>query len=157
MTREGSKIGEASFMWGGSISPPRPLRNLDGHGPVGVLGPAAAGRLEVQLLQPLGDGADAAGTYGAVVHGDHRGYLEAGAGQEDLVCRVQLCAADVALRGGKIELSGGEVHHRVAGYPLQDVRGDARSYELALSHQKDVGGARLGDKAGLGQEDRVVV
>src|SRR3712207_2177044 len=97
MTREGSKIGEASFMWGGSIPPPRPLRNLDGDCPVGVLGPAAAGRLEVQLLQPLGDGADAAGADCAVVHLDDGRYLEARAGEKDLVCGVELRPPDLAL------------------------------------------------------------
>src|SRR5918995_1351446 len=42
-------------MKGGSISSRRPLRNLDGDGPVSVLFPLAAGGLEVQLLQALGD------------------------------------------------------------------------------------------------------
>src|SRR3712207_6852221 len=45
--------------------------------------------------------------------------------QKDLVRRVQLGPADVALRGREVELPGGELHHRVAGYPLEDVRGDA--------------------------------
>ena len=45
---------------GGSISLPRPLRNLDGDGPVFVAVQALAGGPEVELLQALGDGADAA-------------------------------------------------------------------------------------------------
>src|SRR5919112_443321 len=43
-------------MKGGSISLPDPLRNLDGHGPVGVLFPRTPRGLEVQLLQTLDDG-----------------------------------------------------------------------------------------------------
>src|SRR5215210_1572018 len=157
MTRERDTLERASFMWGGSISPPRPLRNLDGDGPVGVRVPAAAGCLEVQLLQALGYGADAARADGAVVHRDHGRYLEACAGKEDLVRRVELGPANVALRNGEVELPLGELHHRVAGYALEDVRGNPRGYELALPNEEDVGSTRLGDEACLVEEDGVVL
>ena len=63
-------------MKGGSISSRRPLRNLDGDGPVSVLFPLAAGGLEVQLLQALGDGSYTASPDGTVVHLDDGCYLE---------------------------------------------------------------------------------
>ena len=63
-------------MWGGSISPPRPLRNLDGDGPILVAVQALAGGLEVEFLQAFGDGADAARADGAAVDLHYRGDLE---------------------------------------------------------------------------------
>ena len=63
-------------MKGGSISSRRPLRNLDGDGPVSVLLPLTARGPEVQFLQTLGDGSHTAGPDGTVVHLDDGCYLE---------------------------------------------------------------------------------
>src|SRR5215211_2835411 len=144
-------------MKGGSISSRRPLRNLDGHGPVGVLFPLAARGLEVQLLQALGDGSYAAGPDGSVVHLDYGCDLEPRPREEDLVCGVELRAAHLALYDGYLELLARELHDGVARYAFEDVRRDGRRDELALPDEEDVGRARLGDLAVLGEEDRVVV
>src|SRR5688500_3118052 len=119
-------------MWGGSISPPRPLRNLDGDGPIGVRVPAAAGGLEVQLLQTLGDGADAARAYRAVVDLCDGRYLEARPGEEDLVGGVELRPAHLALDDRHPELLLRELHHGVARYALENICRDGRRDELAL-------------------------
>src|ERR671916_292191 len=141
MTSERREIEKLSFMWGGSISPPRPLRNLDGDGPIRVRIPAAAGGLEVQLLQALRDGRD----------------LEACAGEEDLVRGVELRPADLALDDRDPELLLRELHDGLARYALQDVCRDGRRDELSLADEEYVGGARLRDLPVLGEEDGVVV
>src|ERR671910_708510 len=144
-------------MKGGSISSRRPLRNLDGHRPVGVLLPLAARGLEVQFLQALGDGSYAARPDGTVVHLDDGRYLEPRARQEDLVRGVELGAVTRTLYDGNPELLAGQLHDGVARYALQDIRRYGRGDELALPDQKDVRRARLGDLAVLGEEDGVVV
>src|SRR5918997_911205 len=135
----------------------RPLRNLDGHRPVGVLFPLAARGLEVQVLQALGDGSYAPVPDGAVVNLDHGRYLEPRPREEDLVRGVELRAAHLALYDGHPELFACQLHDGLACYSLQDVRRDGRCDELALPDQKDVRRARLGDLAVLGEEDGVVV
>src|SRR5215211_4554678 len=130
-------------MKGGSISSRRPLRNLDGHGPVGVLFPLAARGLEVQLLQALGDGSYAAGPDGPVVDLDDGCYLEPRPREEDLVCGVELCAIHRTLYDVHSEFFAGQLHDGVAGYALQDVRRDGRGDELALPEEEDVRRARL--------------
>src|SRR4028119_2089339 len=137
--------------------PRGPLRHLDGDGPIRVLVPAAAGGLEVQLLQALGDGADAARAHRAVVHLDDGRYLEARAREEDLVGGVELRAADLALEDRHPELLLRELHHRVARDALEDVGSDGRGDELPLPDEKDVRSTRLGDLPVLGEEDGVVV
>src|SRR5918995_808674 len=105
-------------MKGGSISSRRPLRNLDGHGPVGVLFPFAARGLEVQFLQALGDGSYTARSDGTVVHLDHGRYLEPRPREEDLVCRVELCAVHRTLDNRHPELLARQLHNGVARYAL---------------------------------------
>src|ERR671912_2709585 len=144
-------------MKGGSISSRRPLRNLDGHRPVGVLLPLAARGLEVQFLQALGDGPYAAGADGTVVHLDHGRYLEPRPREEDLVRGVELRAVHRTLYDRHPEFFARQLHDGVARYALQDVRRYGRGDELALPDQEDVRRARLGDLAVLGEEDGVVV
>src|SRR5918994_783041 len=144
-------------MKGGSISSRRPLRNLDGHRPVGVLLPLAARGLEVQLLQALRDGSYGAGPDGTVVHLDHGRYLEPRSREEDLVRGVELRAIHRTLYNRHPELFACQLHDGVARYAFQDVRRYGRGDELALPDQEDVRRARLGDLAVLGEEDGVVV
>src|SRR5688500_11818347 len=144
-------------MKGGSISSRRPLRNLDGHRPVGILFPLAARGLEVQFLQALGDGSYAAGSDRTVVDLDDGRYLEPRPREEDLVRGVELRAVHRALNDGHPELFAGELHDGVARYALQDVSRYGRGDELALPDQEDVRRASLGDLAVLGEEDGVVV
>src|SRR5918993_3611854 len=144
-------------MKGGSISSRRPLRNLDGHRPVGVLLPLAARGLEVQFLQALGDGPYAAGPDGTVVYLDHGRYLEPRPREEDLLCGVKLCAVHRTLHNRHPGLSARQLHDGVARYAFQDVRRYGRCDELALPDQEDVRRASLGDLAVLGEEDGVVV
>src|SRR5918993_1335202 len=144
-------------MKGGSISSRRPLRNLYGDGPVGVLFPLTARGLEVQLLQALGDGSYAPGPDGTVVHLDDGRYLEPRPREEDLVCGVELCAVHRTLDNRHPELLARQLHNGVARYALQDVRRDGRCDDLALPDQEDVRRASLGDLAVLGEEDGVVV
>src|SRR5215213_406848 len=144
-------------MKGGSISSRRPLRNLDGDGPVGVLLPLAARGLEVQFLQALGDGSYTAGPDGTVVHLDDGCDLEPRPREEHLVCGVELRTAHLALYDGHPELLVGQLHDGVARYALQDVRCDGRCDKVALPDEEDVRRARLGDLAVLGEEDGVVV
>src|SRR5215203_3038281 len=144
-------------MKGGSISSRRPLRNLDGHRPVGILFPPAACGLEVQLLQALGDGPYVARPDGSVVDLRDRCDLEPRPGEEDLISGVELRTAHLALYDRYLELLAGELHDGVARYALQDVRRDGRRDELALPNEEDVRRARLGDLPILGEEDGVVV
>src|SRR5215212_2876600 len=144
-------------MKGGSISSRRPLRNLDGHGPVCVLFPPAPRGLEVQLLQPLDDGSYAARPDGTVVDLNHRCDLEPRPREEDLVCGVELRAVHRTLCDGDPELFAREFHDGVARYALQDVRCYGRRDELAFPDEEDVRRARLGDLAVLSEEDGVVV
>src|ERR687889_2646233 len=144
-------------MKGGSISSRRPLRNLDGHRPVGVLLPLAARGLEVQLLQALGDGPYAARPDGTVVHLDHGRYLEPRPGEEDLVRGVELRAVHRTLYDRHPEFFARQLHDGVARYALQDVRRYWRGDELALPEEEDVRRASLGDLAVLGEKDGVVV
>src|ERR687897_513440 len=144
-------------MKSGSISLPRPLRNLDGHRPVGVLFPHAARGLEVQLLQTLDDGAYAARPDGPVVHLDDGRDLEPRATEEHLIGGVELRAAHLPLDDRYPELLAGELHHGVAGYAFEDVGRDRRCDELALPDEEDVGRASLRDLPVLCQEDGVVV
>src|SRR5215210_1662170 len=111
-------------MKGGSISSLRPLRNLDGDGPVGILLPLAARGLEVQFLQALCNGPYAARPDGTVVHLDHGRYLEPRPREEDLICGVKLCAVHRTLYNRHPELFAGQLHDGVAGYALQDVSRD---------------------------------
>src|ERR671920_299843 len=131
-------------MKGGSISSRRPLRNLDGHRPVGVLLPLAARGLEVQLLQALGDGPYAARPDGTVVHLDHGRYLEPRPGEEDLVRGVELRAVHRTLYDRHPEFFARQLHDGVARYALQDVRRYWRGGGLALSGGGNVWRARLG-------------
>src|SRR5919107_3471042 len=144
-------------MKGGSISLPRRLRNLDGHGPVGVLVPPATCGLEVQLLQTLDDGTYAARPDGPVVHLDDGRDLEPRTGEEHLIGGVELRPVHVALHYGHPKLFLRELHHGVAGYALQYVRRNRRRDERALPHEEDVGRAGLRDLPILSQEDGVVV
>src|SRR5215203_1931520 len=144
-------------MKGGSISSRRPLRNLDGHGPVCVLFPPAPRGLEVQLLQPLDDGSYAARPDGTVVDLNHRCDLEPRPREEDLVCGVELRAVHRTLYDGDPELIARKFHDGVARYALQDVRRDGRRDELAFPDEEDVRRARLGDLAVLGEEDGIIV
>src|SRR5215208_7694385 len=144
-------------MKGGSISSRRPLRNLDGDGPGGVLLPLAARGLEVQLLQALCNGPYAAGPDGTVVHLDHGRYLEPRPREEDLVCGVELCAVHRTLYDGHPEFFACQLHDGVARYSFQDVSRYGRGDELALPDQEDVRRTSLGDLAVLGEEDGVVV
>src|SRR5215208_3765526 len=133
-------------MKGGSISSRRPLRNLDGDGPVGVLLPLAARGLEVQFLQALGDGSYTAGPDGTVVHLDDGCDLEPRPREEHLVCGVELRTSHLALYDGHPELLVGQLHDGVARYALQDVRCDGRCDKVALPDEEDVRRARLGDR-----------
>src|SRR5215211_4941052 len=144
-------------MRSGSISLPRPFRNLYGHRPAGVLFPSTARGLEVQFLQALGDGSYAACPHGAVVHLDHGRYLEPRPGEEDLVRGVEFRAAHLSFYDRHTELLAGEFHDGVARYALQDVRRYGRCDELALPEEEDVRRTRLGDLPVLGEEDGVVV
>src|SRR5919112_4124759 len=144
-------------MKGGSISLPRRLRNLDGHGPVGVLFPCAAGGLEVQLLQTLGDGTYAARPDGPVVHRDDGRDLEPRPGEEHLIGGGELGAVYNPLDDRHPELLAGELHHGVTGYAFEDIGRNRRRDELALPYEEDVGRAGLRDLPVLRQEDGVVV
>src|SRR5215210_2883852 len=144
-------------MKGGSISSRRPLRNLDGHRPVCVLFPPAPRGLEVQLLQPLGDGSYATRSDGTVVYLDDGCDLKPRPREEDLVCGVEFRAVHCTLYDGDSELFVGEFHDGVARYALQDIRRYGRRDEPSLPHEEDVRRARLGDLAVLGEEDGVVV
>src|SRR5215207_4454453 len=139
-----------SIIRGASISPGRLLRNLDGHGPVRVLGPVAARGLEIQLLQARRHRSHLAGPYGAVVYLDDGRYLEPRPRQEDLVGDVQLGSSYVALVDGHPEFLLGELHYRVARDAFEDVRRDGGRHEAALADQEDVRRARLGDEPALG-------
>src|ERR671920_824840 len=97
-------------MKGGSISLPNPFRNLDGHGPVGVLFPRTPRGLEVQLLQTLDDGTDAPRSYGTVVDLDDWCDLEPRPREEHLVSRVELGPADLALDDLHPKLVGRKLH-----------------------------------------------
>src|SRR5215210_624455 len=136
-------------MKGGSISSRRPFRNLDGHRPVCVILPLAAGGLEVHLLQALGDGPYAARPDGTVVDLDHGCYLESRPREEDFVCGVELRTAHLALYDGYPELLACELHDGVARYALQYVSSYGRCDELTLPDEEDVRRARLGDLAVL--------
>src|SRR5215210_5388600 len=144
-------------MKGGSISSLRPLRNLDGDGPVGILLPLAARGLEVQFLQALCNGPYAARPDATVVYLDNGRYLEPRPREEDLVCGVELRTTHLALYDGHPKLLACQLHDGVARYALQDVSRDGRCDELTLPDQEDVRCASLGDLAVLGEEDGVVV
>src|SRR5829696_2465591 len=144
-------------MRGGSISLPRPFRNLDGHSPVGVLFPPAARGLEVKLLQPLGDRPDAARPDGTVVRLYNGCDLEPRPTEEDLVGGVEFRPTHLALYNGDLKLLARELHDGVARYALEDVSRNGRRDELALPDEEDVRRARLRDLSVLGEEDGVVV
>src|SRR5918998_1804617 len=135
----------------------RPLRHLDGDGPIGVLVPAAAGGPKVKLLQALGDRPDGACPDGAGGDLGDRRDLEPRARQEDLVGGVELRPVHVALDDRKLHLLLRQLHHGVARDALEYVRRDRRRDELPLADEKDVGRARFGDVPVLGEKDGVVV
>src|SRR5438067_11018676 len=98
-------------------SPPTALVSVDADRPVLVLGVLAPHRAEVELLELLGELADASTAHIAVVDFDDRGDLGAGAAEEQLLACVELRPVDAPLDHGQAQL--------VTDHPYQQVARDA--------------------------------
>src|SRR5437773_2590643 len=130
---------------------------LDLRQPVPICRTVAPRHTEVEVVDPLHQGARLAVAHRNAVDRADRHDLPAAAAEEGLVTDIELRAVDVTLLDGKVELSREELDERLTGDAFQDVIRDRRRDHYPLLDREQARPASLGHLATGVQEDGRVI
>ncbi len=113
--------------------------------PAGIFGILAVNYLEIEVLEPAGDGADAAGADFSAVNFNDRGDFGAGAGEKNFVGGGQFCRHNFSLDSRYSQLFFSQFDDSVSGDALENILVQGGSMKATGFDQKNVFGAAFGN------------